>query len=100
MHRCFGKWAVVLAVGLSALTATESFAAGNPNGSSRSGGGTKPSFSTLLTCFDRNVDGALGKTEVPANLWNRLKAADTNGDNLVTRSEYDGYVPSGRPAAR
>lgn len=91
MHHTCGSWAVVLGFALSVFAVADCFAAGNPNGGGRPGGGTKPAFSTLLASFDRNGDGALGKSEVPANMWNRLKAADKNGDNVVTQSEYDGY---------
>lgn len=94
MFRIQGILAVVLGLSLSVLGDADSFAAGNPNGGSRPTGagrptGSRPAFSALLTAFDRNRDSQLSRGEVPAAVWNRLRAADTNNDSIVTQSEYD-----------
>lgn len=72
----------VVAVVCSAI-GSAAMAAGRP-----SGGGTRPTFTSLCSAFDRNRDGSLAQSEVPANVWTRLKPADTNGDNVVTQPEF------------
>lgn len=37
--------------------------------------------------FDANEDGALAEQEVPGPMWERLRAADIDGDGLVTLRE-------------
>ncbi|RME74439.1 MAG: hypothetical protein D6776_05265 [Planctomycetota bacterium] len=41
----------------------------------------------ILRRFDKNHDGALEASEVPARLWQRLQRADADGDGKVTRQE-------------
>ena len=55
---------------------------------SRPGGGAgqaRPTFEQL----DKNSDGKIVATEVPARGWQRLSRADTNKDNAVTKAEFD-----------
>lgn len=82
------QWLTPKVLGLVACLAMSSvaMAAGRPG--SGGGNGSKPTFTSLCSAFDSNRDGALAKSEVPANVWNRLKAADTNKDNLVTQPEF------------
>lgn len=79
------KWVLRLAVVAAICSAMGSvaMAAGRP-----SGGGTRPTFSSLCMAFDRNRDGMLAQGEVPANVWTRLKPADANNDNVVTQAEF------------
>lgn len=72
----------VIAVVCSAMGSV-AMATGRPGG-----GGSRPTFTSLCTAFDRNRDGMLAKAEVPANVWTRLKPADANGDNTVTLAEF------------
>lgn len=41
----------------------------------------------LFARFDKNKDGKLTKSEVPAKLWARLVKADANKDGAVTKAE-------------
>ncbi|PKN44722.1 MAG: hypothetical protein CVU63_09980 [Deltaproteobacteria bacterium HGW-Deltaproteobacteria-20] len=45
----------------------------------------RPTFEQL----DKNSDGKIVSTEVPARGWQRLSRADTNKDNAVTKAEFD-----------
>lgn len=42
----------------------------------------------LFTQFDANKDGKLAKAELPAPIWQRVVAADTNEDGIVTEAEF------------
>jgi Ca2+-binding EF-hand superfamily protein len=46
--------------------------------------------------LDTNKDGALTADEVPARMWERIKVADSNGDNKITRAEIDAALASGK----
>ena len=46
--------------------------------------------------LDKNKDGALSADEVPARMWDRIKVADSNNDNKVTRAEIDAALASGK----
>ena len=48
-------------------------------------GKARPTFEQL----DKNSDGKIVATEVPAWGWQRLSRADTNKDNAVTKAEFD-----------
>jgi Ca2+-binding EF-hand superfamily protein len=45
--------------------------------------------------IDTNGDGALTETEVPAERWAHLRAADTNGDSRVTQVELETAMTNG-----
>lgn len=49
----------------------------------------------LRRCARRSMSIVMAKAEVPANVWNRLKVADSNNDNLVTQAEF--VVAGGNP---
>ena len=53
----------------------------------------RPNFDWFLQAFDANNDGMLGTNEVPFPVWFRMSQADSNGDNQVTRVEYESYRP-------
>ena len=74
--------ATVFFVGIAA----SSFAFG---GESRQGPKTFESM-------DKNKDGKIVASEVGDAEWSRIKAADANGDSVVTRSEFDAWVVSMR----
>ena len=46
-----------------------------------------PSVDVVFQRFDRNQDGKLHKTEIPAAVQQFIFAADTNGDDMVTKEE-------------
>lgn len=39
--------------------------------------------------YDENKDGRIGESEVPAEMWSRLRKADTNADGLVSKEELE-----------
>jgi Ca2+-binding EF-hand superfamily protein len=39
--------------------------------------------------YDENKDGKIGEDEVPAEMWSRLRKADTDADGLVSKSELE-----------
>ena len=51
----------------------------------RQGPGQRPTFEQL----DKNGDGKIVASEVPAHGWQRLSRADTNKDNAVTKAEFE-----------
>lgn len=53
----------------------------------------------MLAEFDANGDGALSSDEVPAGLWDRLSAADADGNDSVTADELQAYREAQRVAA-
>ena len=63
-------------------------------GASASAGGGHhgpPTFERL----DKNGDGKIVESEVPAHVWLWLKQADTNNDNVVTKTEFEAAVAKG-----
>jgi len=58
----------------------------------------RPTFEQL----DKNGDGKIVASEVPAWSWQRLSQADTNKDNAVTKAEFEAFRASrpGRGANR
>jgi len=44
--------------------------------------------------LDKNGDGKIVASEVPAWSWQRLSQADTNKDNAVTKAEFDAFRAS------
>ena len=69
-----------LVVGLTLAGAAQ---AGDEHG--RGHGRGRPTFEQL----DKNGDGKITASEVPAHVWERLKLADTNKDNAVTKAEFE-----------
>jgi len=54
--------------------------------SAQAGGGHgRPTFEQL----DKNGDGKIVESEVPPHVWQRLRQADTNKDNAVTKAEFE-----------
>ncbi len=51
-----------------------------------------PRAAMLFKRFDKNKDGKLTKTEVPARLWTRIVKADANKDGAVTLKELQTYL--------
>ncbi len=49
--------------------------------------GQQRSVDEIFALFDANRDDRLASVEVPADLWKRLSRADTDGDQLVSRTE-------------
>lgn len=80
-------FSVVALLAVTTLVSTDIASA--QRGRGRFGGGGRPSYDMLVSKFDKNGDGWLGKDEVPAQVWQRLSQADANGDGIVTREEFD-----------
>lgn len=71
--------------------------AARPGGTARPGGSQgRPAFDQILSREDANGDGKIGAQEFrgPGALFARL---DRNGDNLLTREEYEQGRPGGAP---
>ncbi len=85
MKKCL-FWVVAL-VAVATLVSTDIALA--QRGRGRLGGSGRPSYDMLVSKFDKNEDGWLGKDELPAPVWQRLSQADKNGDAIVTREEFD-----------
>ena len=45
----------------------------------------------MLEQVDANADGAVTKAEIEAHRANKFASADTNGDNLVSASEFEEF---------
>jgi len=62
-------------------------------------GGPQGGPGALFSRYDTDKDGKLSKTEVPAEMWDKLSKADENADGLVTEKELEGAYrrPGGGP---
>ena len=88
-----GKWSFTAAATLMFVDGAVEVSAEGPGG----GRGGRPSFDRLLEAFDTDASESLSKDEVPGRVWARLSQADADGDGAVTREEFDGYKPGGKP---
>jgi Ca2+-binding EF-hand superfamily protein len=75
---------------------------GQPGGGPLSGrpgaGAGPPSSEAMFSRFDRNGDGKLTESEVPAPLWKRLSNMDADNDGAITPAEF-GRNRNRRPPA-
>jgi Ca2+-binding EF-hand superfamily protein len=46
----------------------------------------------MLEQVDANADGAITKSEIDAHRAEKFASADTNGDNLVSASEFEAFM--------
>jgi hypothetical protein len=60
---------------------------GGPPQGARPGFAGPPNMAMFLSRFDRNGDGKLTESEVPAGLWQRLRDRDANADGTLTSEE-------------
>jgi Ca2+-binding EF-hand superfamily protein len=44
----------------------------------------------MFSRYDADKDGKLSKSEVPAEMWEKLSKADENADGLVSEKELEG----------
>ena len=44
----------------------------------------------MFSRFDTDKDGKLAKSEVPAEMWEKMSKADENADGLVSKEELEG----------
>ncbi|MBT7257196.1 MAG: hypothetical protein HN882_19510 [Planctomycetaceae bacterium] len=72
---------------------------GPPTGRPATGNGP-PSVDVVFQRFDRNRDGKLQKTEIPAAVQQFILPADTNGDDVVTKAELQASRQRQRPGSR
>lgn len=84
------KWLIGGAAALMFAAVAADVPAQGPGGQR----GGKPSFNRLLGAFDADESNSLSEGEVPERVWSRLSQADADGDEDVTREEFDGYTPS------
>ncbi|MEM9016130.1 MAG: hypothetical protein AAGC68_03890 [Verrucomicrobiota bacterium] len=73
-----------LAAGMSAMQG----GAGGKKGS-KGKGGSQGGPGAVFGRFDTNKDGKLSESEVPAEMWGRLRNSDENADGVVSRKELD-----------
>jgi len=64
-------------------------------------GGPQGGPGSMLSRYDADKDGKLAKSEVPAEMWEKLSKADENADGLVSEKELQGaYRRSGEGPAK
>lgn len=70
-------------------------ASDRPAAPDKPGAAERPAFKpeALLQEFDKNGDQALGQDELPERFWERLAAADTNGDGKLSLAELQAHRP-------
>ena len=95
----------VLTLGASAFVASaqdnnnDGPPAGGPPGGGQRGpgmGGQRPPPPLVIGALDANHDGVIDADEI-AGASAALKKLDTNGDGKLTRDEFIGKRPQGRP---
>ena len=81
---------VATAMMITMLVSNQVAAEDGPGGGRpRDGFGGRPSFDFLLNVFDGDDSGDLAEEELPGRVWGRLSQADTDGDGVVTREEFE-----------
>ena len=63
-------------------------------------GGPQGGPEAVFSRYDADKDGKLSKTEVPAEMWDRLSKADENADGLVSKEELKGVYRPGEGPGR
>jgi hypothetical protein len=68
-------------------------------------GGPQAGPGAMFSRYDTDKDGKLSKSEVPAEMWEKLSKADENADGLVSEKELQGVYRrpddgSGKPAEK
>lgn len=58
-------------------------------GSKGKGGSEQGGPGAMFSKLDKDEDGKLSESEVPAELWGKLRKADTDADGLVSKEEMD-----------
>lgn len=86
---------IVTTLALASSTLAEPPAPGGGGGGGPGQGGPgrggRPEFKDV----DKNGDGFITEDEVPAERWERLKKADTDGDGKISEEEYKKARPGG-----
>ncbi|MDF1659321.1 MAG: hypothetical protein P1U58_17020 [Verrucomicrobiales bacterium] len=62
---------------------------GGKEGAKGKGGSPKGGSGEIFSRFDKDSDGKIGESEVPAEMWGKLRKADTDADGLVSKEEMD-----------
>tara|TARA_R110002096_G_scaffold23511_6_gene74828 strand:+ start:82 stop:984 length:903 start_codon:yes stop_codon:yes gene_type:complete len=71
-----------------------------PGGEGKGGGqkGTPTGGSdAVISKFDKNADDKLAKDEVPAEMWDKVRKADTDADGLVSKKELEEVYKMRKP---
>ena len=76
--------------GDGAVSKEEMAAMAGPGGPGGPGGGPQGGPGAMFSRFDTDKDGKLAKSEVPAEMWEKLSKADENADGLVSKEELEG----------
>jgi hypothetical protein len=64
---------------------------GGPGGAKGPGGGPRAGGpAAMFPRYDADKDGRLSKSEVPAEMWEKMSKADENADGLISREELEG----------
>ncbi len=64
---------------------------GGPGGAKGPGGGPQAGGpAAMFPRYDVDKDGKLSKSEVPAEMWEKMSKADENADGLISREELEG----------
>lgn len=79
-----------MAAGFALMRAAKGGEGGDGKGARRGTGGPLESGpGAAFGRFDKDNDGKLSESEVPAEMWSKLRKADTDGDGLVSREELE-----------
>jgi Ca2+-binding EF-hand superfamily protein len=62
--------------------------------------GPEARFEKLVAHFDKNGDGKLQVSELPARMLKRLGKADADGDGVITSTEYTAQIEAARDARK
>jgi Ca2+-binding EF-hand superfamily protein len=81
-----------MAAGMMAMRGGKGDGKGRPGGK---GGPPQGGPGAVFGRYDENEDGKLAESEVPAEMWSKLRRADTDADGLVSKDEL-GKIYSGR----
>ncbi len=81
---------------LTALTLSALPAMADANGTK----GPEARFEKLVAHADKNGDGKLQVSELPARMAKRLAKADADGDGVITSTEYTAHIEAVRDARK
>ncbi len=62
---------------------------GRPEGMAGKGGPGEGGPGAMFSRFDTDKDGKLSKSEVPAEMWDKLSNADDDADGLISKGELE-----------
>ncbi|MEM9283607.1 MAG: hypothetical protein AAGA96_17435 [Verrucomicrobiota bacterium] len=63
---------------------------GKSEGKAKAKAGATGGSGAIFSRMDKNADDKLSKDEVPAEMWEKIRKADTDADGLVSKQELEG----------